>query len=302
MEQAILLAPDPILILDKSGVSLFHNPAAASFFNVEPKALLNCHLGIPIAPEDGEQLINSTSGRVAQLRASKIDWQSNPCWFVILRDVTEQIQTAHDLTEAKSNLESANQQLYETSISDELTGLLNRRGFEAELWREISRTRRYGGNICAILIDCDEFKAINTRFGHAGGDEALKHIANIIEKSTRTTDVVSRIGGDEFLVLLPETRQAEGEIVAEKIRMHVSESQALTQAGPIQVSISAGVATIPQSTSTIESILRILQDALSLGKNTGRNRVISSDEACLEMPSIDTLMKADFFVVCSTNR
>jgi diguanylate cyclase (GGDEF)-like protein len=297
LEQALRLAPDPFLVLDKDGVTQFHNPAAASFFDVESSVLHNHRLGIPLIEESGEQLISSVSGRSAQMQVTEIEWKNKPCWLLILRDVTEQLKMTEELALERQKLESANKQLYETSISDPLTGLLNRRGLEVRLWDEIARSRRYGGNLSAVLIDCDEFKAINTKHGHAVGDLALSHIAAIIEKSTRATDVVSRIGGDEFLVLLPETRQAEGVIVAEKVRKIVAESQVSTPAGFISVSISAGVALILPTASTVEAILLQLKEALEVCKSTGRDRVVSSEQVQREILSVDTLMEDDFFNV-----
>jgi diguanylate cyclase (GGDEF)-like protein len=299
LEQAFLLATDPILVLDSTGAVIFHNPAATGFFNVGPETLQNFCLGVPLVPEGEEQLINSTSGRVAQMRATKIEWETKPCWLVILRDVSDRVQMIQELEEAKVKLELANQRLYETSISDPLTGLFNRRGFEEQLWTELARARRYGGNPCAILIDCDEFKAINTRYGHQGGDEALKHVAEVIKTTCRATDVVSRVGGDEFLVILPDTREAEGVLVAEKIRKRVFGSPATSASGPIAVSISAGVAALAQGSSTIESILLLLQQALHASKDAGRNRVVSSDAECIATPRIEQMMTDGFFEVFS---
>jgi diguanylate cyclase (GGDEF)-like protein len=131
------------------------------------------------------------------------------------------------------------------------------------------------------LIDCDRLKSINTKYGHAIGDKALRYIAGSISENTRTTDAVARIGGDEFLLLLPETHVSKATIVAEKIRQKISSSKVWTSLGPVHVSISAGVSAIPSNIEKIEDILLLLSAALRSSKEEGRDRVIASEWALL---------------------
>jgi diguanylate cyclase (GGDEF)-like protein len=294
IERALSLASDPILILDESGTSLFHNASAAAFFGIDRDVLENHCLGIPVAADDENQLLESVSGRIAEMRTTKIRWHGTSCWLLILRDVTEQLKTTEALNEAKKQLEEANRELYRSSVSDPLTGFLNRRGLQTKLLEEVARCRRYGANLTAVLIDCDEFKSINSRYGHAGGDAALMQISERIKKSTRETDVIARIGGDEFLVLLPETRLAEGVVVAEKVRQAVSETEVETAMGSLYVSVSAGVAGIPLRTCSLGGILQLLEEALSHSKIAGRNRVVSAEQKELGVLTTDRLFEEGF--------
>ncbi len=297
IEQALLMASDPILVVDESGSTRFQNEAAAQFFGVDSARVGDHDLGIQLAADNEEQLVNSVSGRTAQLRSTTIEWHGTSCRMLILRDVTEQLRVNREIGEAKKKLEEANLALYSTSITDPLTGLLNRRGFETKLWEEISRCRRYGANPTAILIDCDKFKDINTNFGHASGDKALKYIADRIAARIRQTDVAARIGGDEFLVLLPETRQAEGIIVAEKIREGVSATEVVTPNGSFPVSVSAGVAGLSPAISSVEDILQLAQEALSFSKASGRDCVVSSEQVTQAVPAVDRIFEPGFLSV-----
>src|SRR5205085_3469055 len=108
---------------------------------------------------------------------------------------------ARTLLDFKNYLDSCE----EAAFTDHLTGLANRRRFERQLEREVARTRRYGRPFCLLLVDIDNFKAVNDERGHEAGDEALRRVANAIQSDTRGIDTGARIGGDEFAVILPET-------------------------------------------------------------------------------------------------
>jgi diguanylate cyclase (GGDEF)-like protein len=159
---------------------------------------------------------------------------------------------------------------------DPLTELLNRRGLEAELTTEIQRARRTGAPLMAVLLDCDDFKRINETLGHAVGDVVLKEVASRLKESLRPTDHLARIGGDEFLVLLPHTRLAEAAHVAERLRLSVADSPMRLNSGPVRLTASLGIERVSTEIASIEEVLAHSHLALRRSKQAGKNRVSSS--------------------------
>ncbi|MBK7540174.1 MAG: diguanylate cyclase [Myxococcales bacterium] len=135
----------------------------------------------------------------------------------------------------------------ELANHDPLTGTLNRRGFSRRLHLELARRRRQGGALCAVLLDCDDFKDVNSRFGHAVGDVILVELARRFCDVLRPDDAVARIGGDEMVVLLPDTNSAEARRVGERLRLAVATSPFATKHGVhLQVTCSAAVVSLGQ--------------------------------------------------------
>src|SRR5918912_2654169 len=139
----------------------------------------------------------------------------------------------------------------EEAFTDHLTGLANRRRFERQLEREVSRTQRYGRPFCLLLLDIDNFKQVNDTYGHEAGDEVIRRLALTLQAGTRGIDLAARIGGEEFAVILPETDFEGGLDVAERLRLAVREVN-IPLVG--QVTASFGVAEFPQSAQTKRDI------------------------------------------------
>ncbi|HEV7843527.1 MAG TPA: diguanylate cyclase [Pyrinomonadaceae bacterium] len=160
----------------------------------------------------------------------------------------------------------------ERAMTDALTGLLNRYGLQHILTREMSETRRYNRPLSSLMIDLDYFKAVNDLHGHAAGDTALQQVATVLTEHVRGSDVVFRYGGEEFLVLLPET-DLEGAIsLAEKIR-HAAESRSFGDGEHVfALTLSAGAASLWDNESGNDMIARA-DMALYQAKEQGRNRV-----------------------------
>jgi two-component system chemotaxis response regulator CheY len=166
------------------------------------------------------------------------------------------------------------EKLLELTVTDPLTGLRNRRAFEKELAVQFERARRYERPLSLIIIDVDHFKSINDTWGHTAGDAVLSDVAHCIARQTRSSDLVARIGGEEFAVLLPETPLLEALQVAEKIRAAVASAPLRTGKAAIPVTISAGVANIPHSqVSEPTELVHAADQALYRAKERGRNRV-----------------------------
>jgi diguanylate cyclase (GGDEF)-like protein len=163
--------------------------------------------------------------------------------------------------------------LQQLATTDFLTTALNRRAMEQYLQYEIERFERSKISFSLILLDVDRFKSINDNYGHANGDIVLQHLVNTLNKYVRSQDLVSRWGGEEFLILLPNTDIESAAIIAERIRINVAESRAAN--GLISYTISLGVASFNESNhQSLKLLLVDIDKALYQAKNNGRNQVV----------------------------
>ena len=165
--------------------------------------------------------------------------------------------------------------LQRQASEDPLTGLLNRRGFDEIAAKRLSMTRRQKLPASAVMLDIDNFKAINDRHGHAVGDEVLLAVAGRIRSALSDSDLLSRYGGEEFAVVLPDADLAQGQRVAERLRQFVGASPIKTTAGEIQVTVSLGVTERDGVGSDITQLLERADRGLLAAKRTGRNRVVA---------------------------
>ena len=139
---------------------------------------------------------------------------------------------------------------------------------------EWARFQRYGRPLSILAIDVDHFKSINDRFGHDGGDLVLRAIADRCQATKRTTDVLARIGGEEFVMLLPETDEAAAEIAAERLRTTIQNASGILPGHDLRITISIGIAQAMLSMSSFEVMLKRADEALYQAKRAGRNRVL----------------------------
>jgi len=173
----------------------------------------------------------------------------------------------------------ANAMLYKKieklAITDGLTKVYNHRYFYKKMEEEAERYRRYGTVFSFVMIDLDYFKKFNDKYGHRAGDNALHTVAQVIKANTRILDVVSRYGGEEFAVILPETDVASAKIVAERIRSAVQETYfpVSNEQPPVHVTVSIGLATCPQDANEINELIEMADKALYYSKETGKNKV-----------------------------
>jgi diguanylate cyclase (GGDEF)-like protein len=159
------------------------------------------------------------------------------------------------------------------AITDELTGLVNRRRFLEALRSEITRGKRLGGRLSVVLADLDGFKLVNDRFGHHAGDEVLIAFADLLRAHGRDVDVAARLGGEEFAILLPETGLDGASTVADRLCRSLAELQIPLGAGEkVTVTASFGVAELGESQS-VDGLLRAADSALYRAKEHGKNRV-----------------------------
>lgn len=168
-------------------------------------------------------------------------------------------------------------QLYESSIIDALTGICNRRHFDARLHAELSYARRHGTDLAMVLLDIDFFKAVNDTHGHAAGDAVLKHVSTLARKQLRAEDLIARYGGEEFAILLRGIDVYGGVRLAERVRTTIDAVPASATGKIVPVSVSAGCASLLETGGGSAPELIARADArMYAAKRLGRNRVVGA--------------------------
>jgi diguanylate cyclase (GGDEF)-like protein/PAS domain S-box-containing protein len=220
-----------------------------------------------------EEQIRNSDGSVSSLRSFKFpchDSAGNMLLAGVAVDVSEEVAHQAELERYHRELEEANDQLRKLAVTDELTGLRNRRSFEERLVMEFSMARRRKRELSVLLIDVDNFKTINDRWGHAAGDEALRRLAMILRTTVRLPDLPARYGGEEFVVLLPESGEESAMGLARRVMHRVAtedwENETLT--------ISVGMAAMNESLESGFQLVELADEALYAAKRAGKNRVM----------------------------
>ncbi|MBF0570303.1 MAG: diguanylate cyclase [Candidatus Omnitrophica bacterium] len=234
-------------------------------------------------------------------------------FIAIKEEITERKEQEEKLARLKEELERSNReleqknkeneqmlvQLEELTLTDPLTGVLNRRGLQRVLAREGSWAERYGTSLLAVLLDLDNFKRINDTYGHVAGDAVLREVTKNLRNTLRSVDYIARIGGDEFIILLPQLRLGDGFGVAEKIRYAISNTECIINESVIQVTGSLGLVQVKDENFSIDGILRKGQFVLKCSKVSGKNRIISegSQEGALKQVLVAMNQAQSYHVV-----
>ena len=220
-----------------------------------------------------EEQIRNADGTVSSLRSFKFpchDSAGNMLLAGVAVDVSVEVAHQVELERYHRELEEANDQLRKLAVTDELTGLRNRRSFEERLVMEFSMARRRKRELSVLLIDVDNFKSINDRWGHAAGDEVLRRLGMILRTTVRMPDLPARYGGEEFVVLLPESDEASAMGLARRVMQRVAaedwDNAALT--------ISVGMAAMNESLENGFQLVELADEALYAAKRAGKNRVM----------------------------
>lgn len=219
-----------------------------------------------VDPFEGElRLREETKTRYLSVYALPVDARGGIVGWVV---------TMGDVTRLRTDLDRARIQ----AITDDLTGLYNRRFVNEELARKVLLSARTGTDLAVVMIDVDHFKAINDLYGHQSGDRVLAAVAQVIKESLRPSDTVARYGGEEFLVMCAGTDKQGGMVLAERLRRNIARCRIVVDGTVVSVTVSVGVAAVQVGTDTgkddaIERILREADKALYQAKNMGRNCV-----------------------------
>jgi diguanylate cyclase (GGDEF)-like protein len=247
------MAPESILQLSRNGVA-----ALLRGLCDRPPEVMRDGL---LFPRDGSVVCEEFE--LARPVRSVVRWLARR---LVLDGGDHQLATCTDIT-TEVDLAAAQARF---ALTDQLTGLMNRRAMQAALARETARARRHGAAASIVLCDVDHFKAINDRHGHAAGDQVLRRVAQALAGAVRASDVCARWGGEEFIVLLPQTPLAGARCAAETVRRAIARR---AQVPPV-ATVSAGVAEIGLD-ETAESALRRADEYLYRAKAAGRDRVES---------------------------
>ncbi len=266
---------DGILVVNHEGMVRYANPAACKLFRRSSGQLIGYPFGYPMTDDDNDDVeitIPRPSGQVGivEMRAVETVWNSESVLLISLHDVTEQKRLQREL-----------QRL---AIQDGLTGLYNHRFFYTRLKEELLRAHRYSHPLSLLMLDIDHFKQVNDNYGHRVGDTVLKGLGNLLMEQVRNLDRVCRYGGEEIMVIMPETESECAIEIAERIRNAI-EKKAFDiddEAGSVSITVSIGISCYPYHGKDASGLVAMADEALYSTKKSGRNRVslaIPSDNA-----------------------
>jgi diguanylate cyclase len=197
-----------------------------------------------------------------------------------LRSRDEMVSARQDVHTAEARiqeLEAKLEQMSELVREDQLTGSLNRRGLDDVLERELARSTRRKSPLCVAMLDLDDFKRLNDTYGHAAGDEALIHVVRVAKDTLRTIDVVARFGGEEFLIVLPDTTLEDATQTIVRLQRELTRKVLVHNDQRLPITFSAGV-TLYKSGDDQSSLIKRADDALYQAKKAGKNRVVAAEE------------------------
>lgn len=272
-EEIFLSLQDPVIILDENGRIVELNRAAAELFDVADGSLIGERLNgaIPFFP--------SLDAAIAQDTSTEIDMKTDQgdMYFAVrisnLKDRKERrigkLVVMHDVT-VRKHLEN---KLKQMAATDALTGVSNRRHLFEMAEREYYRARRYGYDLCAVMIDIDRFKDLNDRYGHDVGDEALRQFAKTCKDEVRGGDIFGRIGGEEFVTIYTNQNLAQALRAAERLREQIAAIAITVPDGKTNITASLGVAALTEDDSSFDDLLKRADEALYEAKKAGRNCV-----------------------------
>jgi diguanylate cyclase (GGDEF)-like protein len=219
----------------------------------------------------GVSIMIPGTGLVAQMRTNR-----NQIVIDIVSTIGILLAIIYFLTwKLVGRLDETQKRLKHIAVTDELTGIKNRRHIMEQMNKEYQRAVRTGGALSLILLDIDNFKIVNDTHGHAFGDKVLQAVAKEMEDGLRSYDLLGRIGGEEFLIASPGSTLDDAAGLAERIRLKIKGRKIPNRTEEITVTVSAGVTSFNERDGKAEAILKRADDALYLAKKQGRDRVVA---------------------------
>ncbi len=282
-------AEDGVIVIDSNMAIIYANEGAERMFGYPSDEILGKPLDI-LLPErhraGHEEFVlefgesSDTSRRMGQRRTItgqtkagdefpaqativKLGMGSEAMYAAIVRDVTqEQLHL---------------QQVEHMARTDALTGLANRREFFERAGHEFGRFRRYGHPAALLIVDIDHFKAINDTYGHGVGDDSLQRLANVLRSSFRSTDVIGRLGGEEFAIMMLAADESIAHQLGERFRRSIEALKISTESAEFGFTVSIGASCFSRQDETVDITLARADRALYAAKNGGRNRLFFGD-------------------------
>jgi two-component system, cell cycle response regulator len=218
--------------------------------------------------------------KVESLRRGADDFIVKPFHFdeldAVLRASLKKRYLYASLERANRQLREANDKLLKLSVTDDRTNLLNDRYLGRRLTEEFKRAQRYGTSLSVMMLDLDHFKQINDKYGHDCGDQVLKEFGRLVTECAREIDIVGRFGGEEFLIILPNTDGIRAAIVAERVRKAAEEHVYKYKESLVRITVSAGIASFPanREVRNESDLLKAADSALYRAKQASRNKII----------------------------
>jgi diguanylate cyclase (GGDEF)-like protein/PAS domain S-box-containing protein len=261
---------DGIFIIDKERIIRFLNPAAEIITGFTKDELIgkpfDYQLSLDKTIEMNITRKNKESATV-EMHVVETDWEGEKVFLVTLHDITER-------KKMEIALRKSEQRYQELSVTDDLTGLYNLRYFYKQLSSEMERSIRFNHSLSILMLDIDNFKLYNDTHGHLEGDQVLVRLAKVIQRSIRTIDSACRYGGEEFIVILPETAGIQGVSIAERIRKEFKDESFFPSTGEsVHVTVSIGVAQFKTGEET-ETFVKRADDNMYRGKKQGKDLVV----------------------------
>ena len=206
---------------------------------------------------------------------------SSANYLLVMQDITEQeralqlLKSQNEVLEQRLfTIERLKNRIKEQSIRDPLTNLYNRRFLNEFMERELALARRNQKPLAVVMLDLDHFKQLNDQYGHQTGDKVIELVAKHLLRQSRRTDILFRYGGEEFLVILPNTSATQAKHLAENWRVHVEQAQVFAKHQAISITVSAGIAVYPEHGTTAFNLIQAADEALYQAKAAGRNQVV----------------------------
>ena len=207
------------------------------------------------------------------------DYMTKPFQYA---ELLARIRAGKRIVDLQKELMETNKRLERLSITDGLTHLYNHRYFQDELSRAFEESARYHRPLSLAIADLDFFKKVNDSYGHAVGDQVLQAVSRMFQDSIRSTDLAARYGGEEFAIMMPETNLDDAMVLAEKLRALLESTPIDTHAGPIRVTLSVGVSTVPHpAIHSAKELVVSADNALYRAKHGGRNQVQAEERLTL---------------------
>lgn len=283
--------PDGILVISANGLIAEANAAMRAIFDGRPLVGKPfSELGTTFGPADRASLFDGSDmvhrwrrgERTYEVRTVVVDAaRHSQSVAYVLRDITDYLRAQENLQVSTRLMEErleANlrlqEQLHEMAHRDSLTGLNNRRILENISDRLIESADAAGQSLVAVSLDLDHFKRLNDTYGHKAGDDALVAIADVLTRSLRSGEVAVRMGGEEFLVLIPHADIEEARARAEAWRAVIRSQPVATSLGAAEITFSAGISAYPDTAASFEQMLQQADKAVYAAKRAGRNRVV----------------------------